>query len=134
MFSYHFTIISCLKYTVNSYFHLIQRKSLSRNDSKLTVPDLYMVDLVHDSMQGHEIKKILIPGAPPFGSATDSWGFAAGWELMELVRRGLVSPPARTPVGFNFLLFHKKKSGKFLNSLPLCKRRSLIQEVLDLIF
>ena len=25
MFSYHFTIISCLKYTVNSYFHLIQR-------------------------------------------------------------------------------------------------------------
>ena len=78
MFCYYFAIISCLKCTVNSYFHLIQGKSLPRNDFELTVPDLDMVDLVHDSMQGHEIKKILIPGAPPFGSATDSWGFPAG--------------------------------------------------------
>ena len=98
MFCYYFAIIPCLKCTVNSYFHLIQRKSLPRNDFELTVPELYMVDLVHDSMQGHEIKKILIPGAPPFGSATDSWGFAAGdWGGGELLRRGLVSPPARTP-------------------------------------
>ena len=41
MFCYHFPIISCLQCTVNSYFHLIRRKSLPTNDFELTVPDLY---------------------------------------------------------------------------------------------
>ena len=36
-----FPIISCLKCTVNSNFHLFQRKSLPTNDFELTVPDLY---------------------------------------------------------------------------------------------
>ena len=34
--------ISCLKCTVNSYFYLIQRKSLVMNDFELTVPDLHV--------------------------------------------------------------------------------------------
>ena len=42
MFSFHFPIISYLKCTVNSYLHLIQRKSLLMNDFELTVPDLYL--------------------------------------------------------------------------------------------
>ena len=33
-----FPIISCLKCTVNSYFHLFRRKSLPTNDFELTVP------------------------------------------------------------------------------------------------
>ena len=44
MFSYHFPIVSCLKCTVNSidsYFHLLRRKSLPTNDFELTVQDLY---------------------------------------------------------------------------------------------
>ena len=36
-----FFIISCLKCTVNSYFHLIRSKTLPTNHFKLTVPDLY---------------------------------------------------------------------------------------------
>ena len=36
-----FFIISCLKCTVNSNFHLIRSKTLPRNDFELTVPDLY---------------------------------------------------------------------------------------------
>ena len=36
-----FSIISCLKCTVNSNFHLIQSKTLPTNDFELTVPDLY---------------------------------------------------------------------------------------------
>ena len=38
-----FPIISCLKCTVNSYFHLFRRKPLLTNDFKLTVLDLYSV-------------------------------------------------------------------------------------------
>ena len=34
-------IISCLKCTVNSNFHLIRSKTLPTNDFELTVPDLY---------------------------------------------------------------------------------------------
>ena len=54
MFSYHFPIISCLKYTVNSYFRLFRRKTLLTNDFKLTVSDLYIVTngLVHTSTCG----------------------------------------------------------------------------------
>ena len=44
MFSYDFPIISCLKFMVNSYFHLFRRKSLPTNDFELTVPDLYEVN------------------------------------------------------------------------------------------
>ena len=40
MFCYHFPIISCLKCTVNLYFHLSRRKSLSTNDFELTVSNL----------------------------------------------------------------------------------------------
>ena len=36
-----FSIISCLKFTVNLNFHLIQSKTLPTNDLELTVPDLY---------------------------------------------------------------------------------------------
>ena len=36
-----YPIISCSKCTVNSYFHLFQRKSLPTNDFELTVSDLY---------------------------------------------------------------------------------------------
>ena len=36
-----FAIISCLKYTVNSNFHLIWGKTLPMNDFELTVLDLY---------------------------------------------------------------------------------------------
>ena len=39
IFSYHFLIISCLKFMVNS--NLIRRNSLPTNDFKLTVPNLY---------------------------------------------------------------------------------------------
>ena len=46
MFCYHFPIISCLKCTVNLYFHLIQRKYLPRNDYELTVPNLYTVNIL----------------------------------------------------------------------------------------
>ena len=35
-----FPIISCLKYTVNSYFHLIRSKTLLTNDSELAMSDL----------------------------------------------------------------------------------------------
>ena len=35
-----FPIISCLKYMVNSYFHLLRRESLLANDFELTMPDL----------------------------------------------------------------------------------------------
>ena len=35
-----FSIISCLKCTVNSNFHLIRSKTLPTNDFELTVPDL----------------------------------------------------------------------------------------------
>ena len=41
IFFYHFSNISCLKYTVNSNFHLIRSKTLQTNDFELTVPDLY---------------------------------------------------------------------------------------------
>ena len=41
IFFYHFTSISCLKYTVISNFHLIRSKTLPTNDFELTVPDLY---------------------------------------------------------------------------------------------
>ena len=37
-----FPIISCLKCTVNSNFHLIRRKTLPTNDFELTVSDLYI--------------------------------------------------------------------------------------------
>ena len=40
-FAIIFIIISCLKCRVNSYFHLIWRKSLPTNDFELTVPNLY---------------------------------------------------------------------------------------------
>ena len=40
IFIYNFPYISCLKYTVNSNFHLIQSKTLSTNYFELTVPDL----------------------------------------------------------------------------------------------
>ena len=40
MFSYHFPIISCLKFMVNSYLHLFRRKSLPMNDFELTVHEL----------------------------------------------------------------------------------------------
>ena len=42
-----FSIILCLKCTVNSNFHLIQSKSLQTNDFELTVPDLY----IHKTMR-----------------------------------------------------------------------------------
>ena len=35
-----FSIISCLKYTVNSNFHLIRSKTLPTNAFELTVPNL----------------------------------------------------------------------------------------------
>ena len=35
-----FSIIPCLKYTVNLNFHLIRSKTLPTNDFELTVPDL----------------------------------------------------------------------------------------------
>ena len=35
-------LVSCLKYTVNLYFHLFRRKSLPMNDFELTVSDLYI--------------------------------------------------------------------------------------------
>ena len=41
IFFYHFSNISCLKYTVNSNFHLIRSKILRTNDFELTVPNLY---------------------------------------------------------------------------------------------
>ena len=41
IFFYNFPIIPCLKYTVNSNFHLIRSKILPTNDFELTVPDLY---------------------------------------------------------------------------------------------
>ena len=36
-----FPNIPCLKYTVNSNFHLIWSKTLLMNDFELTIPDLY---------------------------------------------------------------------------------------------
>ena len=42
-FYHHFPNISCLKYTVNSNFHLIQSKNLLTNDFELKVPDLYLL-------------------------------------------------------------------------------------------
>ena len=41
IFFYNFPNIPCLKYTVNSNFHLIGSKTLPTNDFELTVPDLY---------------------------------------------------------------------------------------------
>ena len=41
IFFYNFPNIPCLKYTVNSNFHLIRSKTLLTNDFELTVPDLY---------------------------------------------------------------------------------------------
>ena len=41
IFVYNCPNISCLKYTVNSNFHLIRSKTLPPNDFELTVPDLY---------------------------------------------------------------------------------------------
>ena len=41
-FFYHFPNVPCLKYTVNSNFPLIRRKTLLTNDFELTVPDLYV--------------------------------------------------------------------------------------------
>ena len=41
IFFYNFPNIPCLKYTVNSNFHLIRSKTLPTNDFELTVPDLY---------------------------------------------------------------------------------------------
>ena len=38
-----FSIISCLKCTVNSNFHLIRSKILPTNDFKLTVPNLNII-------------------------------------------------------------------------------------------
>ena len=40
IFFYNFPNIPCLKYTVNSNFHLIRSKTLPTNDFELTVPDL----------------------------------------------------------------------------------------------
>ena len=40
IFFYHFPNIPCLKYTVNSNFHLIRSKTLLTNDFELTVPNL----------------------------------------------------------------------------------------------
>ena len=40
IFFYNFPNIPCLKYTVNSNFHLIRSKTLLTNDFELTVPDL----------------------------------------------------------------------------------------------
>ena len=42
IFFYNFPNITCLKYTVNLNFHLIQSKTLPMNDFELTVPDLYL--------------------------------------------------------------------------------------------
>ena len=42
IFFYHFSNIPCLKYTVNSNFHLIRSKTLPTNDFELTVPNLYV--------------------------------------------------------------------------------------------
>ena len=42
-----FSIISCLKCTVNSNFHLIRSKTLPMNDFELTVPDLYIKSQSH---------------------------------------------------------------------------------------
>ena len=41
-----FPIIPCLKFMVNLYFHLFQRKTLPTNDFELTVPDLLPTFLV----------------------------------------------------------------------------------------
>ena len=40
IFFYNLPNIPCLKYTVNSNFHLIRSKTLPTNDFELTVPDL----------------------------------------------------------------------------------------------
>ena len=57
MFSYRFLSISCLKCTVNSYFHLIRNKSLLTNDFDLTVPDLYMKDCMSAALYGDDDSK-----------------------------------------------------------------------------
>ena len=40
IFVFNCANIPCLKYTVNSNFHLIRIKTLPTNDFELTVPDL----------------------------------------------------------------------------------------------
>ena len=42
IFFYNFPNIPCLKYTVNSNFHLIRSKTLLTDDFELTVPDLHI--------------------------------------------------------------------------------------------
>ena len=60
MFSYHFSIISCLKCIVNSCFHLFRMKSLSMNDFELTVLDLYQ-DQWEISQIGNMALEALLP-------------------------------------------------------------------------
>ena len=61
-----FSIISCLKCTVNSNFHLIRRKFLPTNHFELTVADLYLVD---SSLLG-DICLVLPPGVSHWGHRT----------------------------------------------------------------
>ena len=42
-----FPIISCLKCTFNSYFHLFRRKSLPMKHFELTVPNLYVYKYIY---------------------------------------------------------------------------------------
>ena len=48
IFFYNFPNIPCLKYTVNSNFHLIRSKFVPTNDFELTVPDLYKANVIHN--------------------------------------------------------------------------------------